>query len=238
MIEILETTKFDDITYIDENHSYWHGDERLVSVTQYLSKYKQPFDTDRWSKHSAKKEGVSQQTIIERWDAKGKISLEKGTIVHNAAEMIIKEQDIDIQGLPNEVQAAKTLWDNLKRKYNAKTLKTEWVIGDTTAKVAGRIDALIQLEYDGRLITSLLDWKTGTVKLDNKYEKMKSPFNALEDCSLNHYSIQLSLYRLILERNLNIKLNHGILINLPESGPAKIIRSRDYRPILEKMLFS
>lgn len=238
MKEIFETTKFDDITYIDENHSYWFGDERLVSVTQYLSKYKQPFDTDRWSKHSAKKEGVSQQTIIERWDAKGKISLEKGTIVHNAAEMIIKGQDIDITGLPNEVKAAKTFWDDLKRKYNATTLKTEWIVGDTKAKVAGRIDALIQLEYNGKLVTSLLDWKTGTIKLDNKYDKMKSPFNGLEDCSLNHYSIQLSLYRLIIERNLNIKLSHSILINLPESGSAKIIRSRDFRPTLEKMLFS
>ena len=232
------TTQFDNITYIDENHSYWLGEERLVSVTQYLSKFKQPFDTDRWSKHSAKKEGVSQQTIMERWDAKGKASLEKGTIVHNAAEMIIKGQDINLEGMPNEVKAAKNLWDHLKQKYNATTLKTEWVIGDARAKVAGRIDALIQLEYDGKIVTSLLDWKTGTVKLDNKYEKMKSPFNGLEDCSLNHYSIQLSLYRLILELNLNIKLSHGILINLPESGPAKIIKSRDYRPILENLLFS
>jgi ATP-dependent exoDNAse (exonuclease V) beta subunit len=152
--------------------------------------------------------------------------------------MILKGQDIDIKSLPNEVKAAKIFWDDLKRKYNATTLKTEWVVGDTEFKVAGRIDALIQLEYDGRLITSLLDWKTGTIKLDNKYEKMKSPFNGLEDCSLNHYSIQLSLYRLIIERNLNIKLSHSILINLPESGPAKIIQSRDFRPTLEKLLLT
>lgn len=237
MMEIINTDKFEDFKYIDENHSYWLGDERLVSVTQYLSKFKQPFDTERWSKHSAQKEGVSQQTILERWDAKSKLSLEKGTIVHNAAEAIIKGEEIDISGLPNEAHAAKKLWDYLKDKHKAKTLKTEWIVGDKQAMIAGRIDALIQLEYQGEMVTSLLDWKTGTIKLHNKYEKMKTPFNQLEDCSLNHYSIQLSLYRLILERNLGIKLSHGLLVNLPENGPARLIKSRDYRNILNQTLF-
>lgn len=228
---------FDDILYIDENHSYWHNDEKFISVTQFLSQFKQPFDTDRWSKHSAKKEGISQQTILERWDAKGKISLEKGTIVHNAAEVIIKGLEIDLNGMPSEVLAVQKFWKHMVDKYAAKMLQVEWVIGDKKAKIAGRIDALIEFCHNGKTTKSLLDWKTGTVKLKNHYEKMKPPFHDIDDCSLNHYSIQLSLYRLIIERNLGIKLGHGILINLLEDGSIKPLKAKDYRGRLDELIF-
>lgn len=238
MMEIINATHFDDILYIDENHSYWYGEQRFISVTQYLSKFKQPFDTDRWSQHSAKKEGVSQQTILEKWEQKGKASLEKGTIVHNAAEAILKGEEIILDGMPIEVISIKNFWDNLVKNYNARLLKAEWVIGDKKAQVAGRIDAIIQFDRDGKTITSLLDWKTGTIKMKNHFEKMKAPFNYLDDCSYNHYSIQLSLYRLILERNLNINLDHGLLVNVTDTGAIRPIKAKDLRQPLDRLLFS
>ena len=238
MMEILNTNAFDDILYIDENHSYWYGEQRFTSVTQYLSRFKKPFDTDRWSKHSAAKEGVSQQVILEKWEERGKKSLEKGTIVHNAAECILKGEFVDLKDALPEIKSAAKFWDTLKSQYNGRMLKTEWVIGDKTAQIAGRIDAIIQFERKGKIVTSLLDWKTGTIKLKNHFEKMKPPFEAFDDCSLNHYSIQLSLYRLILERNLDIKLDHGVLINLTDNGGIRPLVAKDFRPILTKLLFS
>lgn len=238
MMEILETKIFDDIVYIDENHSYWHNETRFTSVTQYLSRYKHPFDKDRWSKHSAKKEGVSQQTILEQWDERSKKSLEKGTIVHNFAEAILKGDNITLDEALPEVIAVSKFWCTLKEQYKAKMLKTEWVIGDKKTQIAGRIDAIIQFERNGKTVTSLLDWKTGTIKLKNHFQKMKAPFTHLDDCSFNHYSMQLSLYRLILERNLNIKLDHGLLVNLTNRGDIRPLVAKDFRDDLIKILYT
>ena len=124
------------------------------------------------------------------------------------------------------------------KNYNAKLLKAEWVIGDKQAQIAGRIDAIIQFQREGKTITSLLDWKTGTIKLKNHFQKMKPPFSDLDDCAYNHYSIQLSLYRLILERNLNIKLDHGLLINISDTGSIRPIKAKDLRQSLNRLLFS
>ena len=237
MMEILETKCFDNIIYIDENHSYWIDEERLTSVTQYLSKFKQPFDTDRWSKHSAAKEGVSQQTILERWDQKSKISLEKGTIVHNAAELILKGEAVDLDSLPVEVKAIHNFWKLLTEKYQAKALKTEWIVGDQKAKIAGRVDAIIQFIRDGVPTTSILDWKTGTIKMNNHFGKMKPPFADYDDCAFNHYSIQLSLYRLILEHNLGIKMDHGLIVNATDNGQLRPVKARDFRSKLERLIY-
>jgi ATP-dependent exoDNAse (exonuclease V) beta subunit len=237
MMEIINTKYFDDIIYIDENHSYWYNDEKFTSVTQYLSRYKQPFDTERWSKHSAEKEGISQQAILERWDSKGKASLEKGSTVHNAAELILKNETLSIDDSLPEIKAAHKFWTNLRDNYNARLLKAEWVIGDKLAKIAGRVDAIIQFERQGKTITSIIDWKTGNIKLKNHFEKMKKPFDDLDDCSHNHYSIQLSLYRLILEKNLGIKLDHGMLINLTERGEARPLIAKDMRAKLIRLLY-
>jgi hypothetical protein len=44
------------------------------------------------------------------------------------------------------------------------------------------------------------DFKTNEkIKTENKFQKMKSPIAHLDDCELNHYTIQLSLYAYMLE---------------------------------------
>jgi CRISPR/Cas system-associated exonuclease Cas4 (RecB family) len=75
-------------------------------------------------------------------------------------------------------------------------------IFDTDVKLAGSIDMLFRdpVVKNGLII---MDWKRSKlVKMENKWQKGTHTATAhLEDCNYNHYSLQMGLYKAILEKN-------------------------------------
>ncbi len=64
---------------------------------------------------------------------------------------------------------------------------------------------------------SILDWKTSKeIKTDSYKMKTgnKPETNDLLDCKFNHYALQLSLYRYLLEKNYDIMLDDQLIIHL------------------------
>jgi hypothetical protein len=65
--------------------------------------------------------------------------------------------------------------------------------------VAGTVDALFSSNKTNR--EHIADWKTGKFRTFSPYgERLLKPFNDLHNCQAVMYSLQTSLYRLILER--------------------------------------
>ena len=58
------------IKFDEASHTYTHVDTGapFISVTTLLGKYKQPFDRYGHSKRVAKREGVSQELVLEMWE--------------------------------------------------------------------------------------------------------------------------------------------------------------------------
>lgn len=93
-------------------------------------------------------------------------------------------------------------------------IASELIIGDSEFLICGTID---QLFYNLRTEQyEIWDWKTNkeieTVeskqnKGEERYIKYcKSPIEEVPDLNFYHYSLQLSLYKFILEKNTNIKI--------------------------------
>ena len=67
----------------------------------------------------------------------------------------------------------------------------------------------------------IIDWKTSK-RIDKKSFKgktgIKKETSDIEDCNYNHYALQLSLYRFILEEYYNIQVSRQLIAHLKEDG--------------------
>jgi len=91
-------------------------------------------------------------------------------------------------------------------------------------RISGQIDVLIK---EGNDIT-LLDWKTNAKGIEDKsyynhktksYKMMKYPVNNLQDCTLMHYTLQLSFYAKLLQKiNPEFKIKLLLLKHYSREG--------------------
>ena len=113
-------------------------------------------------------------------------------------------------------------------KFEQKVFSTKWGL-------AGTFDALFT--YKDQLV--IVDWKTNK-KFDTSSsynKKLLDPFETEDECKLTEYSIQISLYALMLEEvGLDVKMGYILYIG-PEKDPV-LHRFKDYREILRNYLDS
>jgi hypothetical protein len=129
------------------------------------------------------------------------------------------------------------------RFKNLIPLTSELKIFSRKWRLAGTIDQPL-LFWDEKMQKVFLiigDWKTnGDFKHDDhpkgKYKKLLRPFSHLWENQHNEYSIQISLYRLILEDEVGIDTESGFLCHIgPDSDP-KIYPAKDLREPLRAYL--
>jgi ATP-dependent exoDNAse (exonuclease V) beta subunit len=85
-------------------------------------------------------------------------------------------------------------------------------------KVAGSIDIIFEGSENGKI--KVYDWKNSKeIKTDNRYEKGKEPLQHLPNCNFYHYSLQLNLYKWILEHHYDLKVEEMGLIIVHENNP-------------------
>jgi hypothetical protein len=71
-------------------------------------------------------------------------------------------------------------------------------LNSKTLGVNGRLDELMHYTTPTDLI--VFDYKnTESIKAENKWKKLRGPLSKLDDCELNKYTLQLYLYKYILE---------------------------------------
>ena len=222
-IDLLDAFKH--VIYTDRDHTYEiNGKKAKYSVTKLLGKYKKPFDSDKFSKSVAKKEGVEQKTVLEKWDFTRDYANHKGTEFHLFVENYLERRKmmIDCKAITNFFKSRPDFYfaDSIDMYYRefAKLVsnflkfyewykeehilvKSEFVIGDEVSRIAGTLDNLSLNTKTHDLV--IFDYKTNKkIEKENKYgEKLLNHLDHLDNCELNTYALQLWLYKLIIERN-------------------------------------
>lgn len=199
MKEIFEKA-FSEVRFDEESHSYYVEDKLdvFISVTSLIDLYSHEFESDTISKKTALKKGISQEELLEKWEAKRNASVEKGNYIHDFIENRIKLENYqdDTNFYSKErLQFLDFEKDFLKDKL---IIYSEKVLYDCNYLLAGTIDCLAYDELNKKLF--YIDWKTNEkISFFNKYKNFKFPLNKYQQCSKEVYSLQLSFYRFIIE---------------------------------------
>ena len=100
--------------------------------------------------------------------------------------------------------------DNL----NLKPYRTEWVVYDEDIELAGSIDMVTENE-DGTL--TIYDWKRSReITKTNNFNKFSTnpQIEHIPDSNFWHYSLQLNIYKAVLERKYNKTIKQLFLVCL------------------------
>lgn len=235
-------TNFEDIVFDAKSHTYKLGNQALIPVTSIVKWLTPEFRSDEVLESKSIATGRSKADIQADWEAKRDIGLDRGTRVHNYIENVLDGNDVRLILAINEhlheMKQFDAAWGHMCSRLSAKFCKKEWTIGDAELGVAGRVDAIIEVTLDEPR-RCVFDWKTGKFMV-RKYarEMMLPPFHDLPCCEEIKYSIQLSLYRLIIERNTDEKMHNGFILHLPAEYRYNLYNVVDLRSRLEDWLLS
>lgn len=245
-----ELSKFNKIKYYDEPHKYFIGEQELVSGTAFVGMYKEKFDSATQAPKSAKKLGITTEEMLAQWEFKGLFSRTKGTLLHNFAENYWQNKVFPIkydeyaetfgEGLMEErLEECKKMFIDFYNdaKGSLHIIAAELVVGDEELGIGGMVDKLFWNSKMGEL--QIWDYKTNKeIASFSKYRKrMLAPINFLHDCELVAYSIQLNLYKHLIERNTNLKIGKCYLVHIHEEQERyNVIECNEYQHIIELLI--
>lgn len=174
-----------------EKHVYTNVEtnENYMSVTTLISAYKKEFDKDFWSKKIAKRDGVSQETVLETWGTITKTAQNRGTDIHLAMERFLKENYVE--------SGYEELTESFSKKMvglikNDTVIKSEELLFNDEHKLAGTADLIVE----NKNIFYVLDFKTNKAfNFISKYnDYFNEPLDFLQQNEFTTYTIQLSIY--------------------------------------------
>lgn len=183
--------------------------------------------------------GMTADEIKAQWNAKGKASSEAGTRMHldiehfyNAmphrlvanGKLVNGKCDYSIDDgfegmtLDGWTPAEGTEWSyflDYQRRHGShvgRPFRTEWLVFDEEHKVAGSID-MVYMKPDGTL--AIYDWKRiEELKTENRFQSGLGPVDHLPDTNYWHYSLQLNVYRYILQKHYGYTVSELALVVL------------------------
>ena len=242
MIELIreQLNCFNDIQFdFDPKlHRYTYQKEPFISVTRFIQQFHKPFEQDYWSKVKADQSGVTQDVILAEWKKLNDYANEVGTDTHQWIEDYFNQiwkplpVNTDVIHRINKFNKiyAKQLHKLEPLKFEVRVFSPKW-------KIAGMIDSLFI--YRGKIY--ILDWKTNKDFTDDShqkgtYEKLLAPFQDHFKNHLNEYSIQLSLYSLILEE-WGFQVGGAYIVHIgPGDEDAELYKVIDMRDNLKLFL--
>jgi len=234
------------IQFFNDGHIYKIDDDcSYKSVTTFVKKFFNPFDANtilmkmKRNGTFSKKYGTKTiEQVKNEWNDTGKHAAELGTLLHICIENFYNQISCDI---PKSIE---TEFDYFKRFHKEHVIsnglepyRTEWYIFMEEYKIAGSVDMVFKLR-NGNL--AIYDWKRSKkIEFSNKYSKALNPISHLDDCNMSHYSLQLNLYRYILEKKYDKVVEKLCLVFLHHDNSSYIIiEVKDQRNDIENMLTS
>ena len=218
-----------------------------ISVTRFIEEYCNEFDVQTVAekvalknqkyisdlyKHCCEAElweleqnPTTVEGVLQLWDYKNRFACAKGSTCHEYAQTRwSKELWIPLE-FDKSVEYNKTVYKIIQqadRFYNdyqdrLEHLADEFVVGSPEYDICSAIDHLFINKLTGGLV--LVDYKTNSdIHKTEKYAKdMKVPLQHLKDYTLNHYFIQLSIYRYLVEKYTNLKIEEMFIVYFSEN---------------------
>ena len=231
------------IIFEEESHTYTiNGNSNYKSVTTWIHQYFPSFNARNvimkmkkgrnWNP-SNKYYHMTDREIMDEWSCNGKEAAELGTFMHNNIEDLYNGLDFDDQFLESKEARLflEYLSENPYRPY-----RTEWRIYSEEHLLAGSIDMIYHDPFNpGKFI--ICDWKRcKEIKTENKYEKGFGILNCLDHCNYWHYSLQLNVYKYILENYYDIEII-GMFLVILHPNQEKYIKMNlpDMKPFMEAL---
>ena len=204
------------ITLARESHRYQlatNPDLDFISATTFISQFFEKFEAEKIAEKlvtsSPRYMGMSVNDVLALW----KDSAAHGTLVHEQLENHILTQSSLTE--PKAIQGMH--WLNKFKMKADFDIYTEVIIFSEELKISGTIDLLLFDKNNNKYI--IMDWKTSK-KIDIKpYGNKKGILPAssnIEDTKFNHYALQLSLYRYLLETYYGLEISQHLIIHLKD----------------------
>ena len=242
MIELLRNQLdcFEDIKFEFDPaaHRYTYEGDTFTSVTRFIQQFHKPFEQDYWSKKKAEQAGVPQDWILAEWKKLNDYANEVGTDTHQWIEDYFNKIWKPLPNNPDVIHRINKFNKiYCKQLHKLEPLKFEVRVFSKKWKIAGMIDSLFV--YRGKIY--ILDWKTNKDFTDDNhqkgtYEKLLAPFQDHYKNHLNEYSIQLSMYALILEE-WGFDVGGAYLVHIgPGDEDAELYKVVDMRDNLKLFL--
>jgi len=209
------------VTFKHKDHLYESIDPadkiKWTSVTKFISLFKEPFDPIAQSEKSSKNKrskwyGIPPEKIRETWAKESSRADQAGTWYHNQREEDISSLDtLERDGVALPI--IKPIMDG-DIKFAPVQQLTEGIYPEhfvylKSAQICGQADR-VEVVKD---FINITDYKTnkeiktqGFKSWDGTTKKMIGPLSHLDDCNLNHYTLQVSTYMYImLKHNPNLR---------------------------------
>lgn len=233
--------EFKHIMFYEDKHIYQNVDNRhrYTSVTQAISRVKPDVDWDYWAvyKHletqgkvkpnydnrliwfegswvSHKKYLSEARKVRSTWKGKGDVSAKKGTFLHLYLENLFNNKVIKVPAkYKGNIGGANQFYKDFKHRQ---AIYAEVIVADDEIELAGQVDRPF---FVAPGIIDLYDYKTDAeIKFDNKYSSLKHPCSDLPDCNFSKYTLQVNLYRWIIEKNTQWKVREMKVVHLNDSS--------------------
>lgn len=225
-----------EIIALDEPHVYFikegndYSCEDVISSTRFIHAFFSDFPGDEIAKKTL--DGVTHlkskhrtnykyygcdtvEDIKKCWDR----SRDLGTMLHLEIEKYLNQESVCV-GVENE-----KCWQQFLNFYgdekfrNWDVYRTEWAIFDRDKRIAGMIDYL-GIRDDGSYV--IMDWKRAENISDccfNRFRRLPAikgygPCGEFDNCNFITYSLQLNLYKYILEKYYGIRVSKMLLVQM------------------------
>ena len=207
----------DRISFDEKTHTYYidGSSEGIISVTTLIHQHFPKFDADNILKKMKNKNekypNMTDSQIKKLWTNNSINSSKDGTKMHK----IIENYYNSIENKKSEEESKEYKYFlnfNSSIKNRLQPFRTEWSIFDGQLELAGQVD-MIYKKSDNTY--ALYDWKRSKeIKKENPFEKGLGKLSNLDNCNYNHYSLQLNIYKRLVETRYNMKISEMFLVIL------------------------
>jgi hypothetical protein len=211
------------LVFDEKEHKYSMGLFKFMSVTTFISTILfNPFDEDKISTLIVQKEkkegdkyyGMNEIQIKNLWQEIRDLGTEFHKIIENYYN---NSPNPNLSKFEKQFSLFNQFEKDVVSKKKLIPYRAEWRIFNRELKLAGTIDMVYKTPWNTFII---YDWKTSEkIKEYNEYESgiVHGVTDTTPDCNFAHYSIQLMLYKYILEKDYNIKVEKMFLLKLHSS---------------------
>lgn len=218
--------QFDEPTHI---YTVQGSSKGVISCTGFLHQFFGHFDakatikkmmaSPKWTESKWYKPGITADELSAQWSKSGKEASEAGTAMHLAIEQFLNDAedviDPSIKETP-EWRYFMNFWRD--EGHDLEPYRTEWEVWSSDHKLAGSIDMIFRRKSDGKFL--IYDWKRSKeIKSENRFQRGLGPLTHLPDCNYWHYSLQLNVYRWILENLYGLDVAEMYLLILHPDNP-------------------
>ena len=207
-----------DIVLNEELHEYRlieRPEASFTSVTTYVEHFFEGFDAlkiaTKLVNNHPKYSDHTVESLMAEWEA----TADYGTRVHHEIEKWIKER---IEPEDKKAIHGRDWLAQYELRSDMDVL-SEVIVYSTELSIAGTVDILAKDNATGEY--DIIDWKTSKKIETASYRKKMGTHPSTRhvmDCNFYHYSLQLSLYRYILEQYYGLKIHNQLIGHLKDDG--------------------